>query len=311
MQKIHYIFSPILIVSLFFFQISSVNTESNSSFTNKNMYSLYEQRVKSICDNYKYKKNWSSEKIKFVTRIYDEYEKFEEGDLNYNFKKIQNTHRNNMNNIYKCGLLSVQKKSLELIKKDLLNHNLSLKIYNKIDSKLNQIKYSFVSFNCINSNQKDGILKVNVLHQATYQTCKYVSYLEYIKEYNSNFKNLLKDDLKQNLLDYNPDPNVKIDAKDMQKRQEAYDKTVWNIYSSSHIMELQKEAISKVDEEIQHTYKVFPLAYQAYAEYENNVTAHFLLELLREDYIVFKEKLHDVLNPMNQIVYKISNAMKK
>jgi hypothetical protein len=33
--------------------------------------------------------------------------------------------------------------------------------------------------------------------------------------------------------------------------------------------------------------------------------------LLRDDYISFREKLHKSLNPINQVVYKIINAMKK
>jgi len=68
---------------------------------------------------------------------------------------------------------------------------------------------------------------------------------------------------------------------------------------------------SEINDEITHTYKVFPYAYDAYTEYENNITIHFLLELIKEDYIVLREKLNKVLNPINQVVYKISNAMRK
>jgi hypothetical protein len=38
---------------------------------------------------------------------------------------------------------------------------------------------------------------------------------------------------------------------------------------------------------------------------------HVLLELLREEFLVLREELHKVLNPMNQVVYKIANAMRK
>ncbi|MBT3726947.1 hypothetical protein HOG21_04605 [bacterium] len=185
-----------------------------------------------------------------------------------------------MNNIYKCALLSIQEKSLELIKKDLINKNKNLanKVSNKISSKMHRIQMSFSRFNCKKNNSYD-LQKLNVLHQASYQTCKYVIYLEYLKEYNNKLSNLTNNDK--------------------------------NSYTNSELIELQRNEILEIEKEIEHTYKVFPLAYHAYTEYENNITTHFLLELLREDYIVFKEKLHKVLNPINQVVYKISNAMRK
>jgi hypothetical protein len=68
---------------------------------------------------------------------------------------------------------------------------------------------------------------------------------------------------------------------------------------------------SSLEAEIKHAYKTFPVSYNAYTEYENNFPIHFLLELLKEDYYIFRQKLHEVLNPINQVVYKISNAMKK
>jgi hypothetical protein len=33
--------------------------------------------------------------------------------------------------------------------------------------------------------------------------------------------------------------------------------------------------------------------------------------LLKDDYLSLREKLHKTLNPINQVVYKIMNAMKK
>ncbi|MDP2396643.1 MAG: hypothetical protein Q8S84_04390 [bacterium] len=53
------------------------------------------------------------------------------------------------------------------------------------------------------------------------------------------------------------------------------------------------------------------MAFHALTEYENNISIHFLLELIKDDYIILREKLHEVINPINQVVYKISNAMRK
>ncbi|MDP2396644.1 MAG: hypothetical protein Q8S84_04385 [bacterium] len=41
------------------------------------------------------------------------------------------------------------------------------------------------SLKCNNSDDKSSIIKLNVLQQSTYETCKYLSYLEYIKEHNN------------------------------------------------------------------------------------------------------------------------------
>jgi hypothetical protein len=51
------------------------------------------------------------------------------------------------------------------------------------------------------------------------------------------------------------------------------------------------------------------MAFQSYIDYENNYPVHLFLEIIKEDFIVLRRKLHETLNPINQVVYKISNAM--
>jgi len=199
----------------------------------------------------------------------------------YSLSETKNIHRENMNLIYKCALLSTQKKSLLLIKNDLIKKSPTLwkRIEWKISSNINKIDNLFSSIWCSNSKTKSSILKLTVLKQATYQTCKYVSYLEYLKDHNRDIQN-------------------------------QFDPTKTR-FTATEIAEKQIKELKRIDEEIKHTYKVFPLVFHAYTEYENNITAHFLLQLLRDDYITFREKLHKSLNPINQVVYKIVNAMKK
>jgi hypothetical protein len=186
-----------------------------------------------------------------------------------------------MNDIYKCAILWIQKKSLLLIKEELININPNLldNLWTKIDQKINLIRLSLSKFKCIDSNEKTSIQKLNVLNQVTYETCKYINYLEYLKEKNQIIKSLIKEDKDQ--------------------------------YSLNELFQAEKIQNSSLDEEINHAYKVFPIAFHAYSEYENNIIIHFLLELLKEDYLIIREKLHKVLNPINQVVYKISNAMRK
>jgi hypothetical protein len=69
--------------------------------------------------------------------------------------------------------------------------------------------------------------------------------------------------------------------------------------------------LTKINAQIDHSYLVFQRAYEEYAYYESNYTMHILLQLLKDEYIVVREKLHNVLTPINQVVYKIKNAMIK
>ena len=262
MRKIFFIFISILII---YWNNTFAEEWNKSPFSLQSWYSLYKERVKNICDVYKEKKE--------IVKIADNYLELETGD--FNLSKVKRLHRDNMNSIYKCWILSVQEKALLLIKDKLQ----SWKISKKIESKIRLIKLSFNKLKCIQSKEVNPVLKLNVLKQATYQTCKYVSYLEYLREYNTIIENVLP--------------------------------FRWNTYTISNLKNLQEENENNIDEEIVHTYKVFPLAYHAYTEYENNIIVHYLLELIKDDYILVREKLHEVLNPINQVVYKISNAMSK
>lgn len=242
----------------------------STPYSLKTDYELYKERVKNICDQYKTKKE--------LLKIEDT---FDEIDWWYSLDKIKNEHITNMNNIYKCALLWVQKKSLLLIKNDLTKKNPVLleNIWEKIDSKISKLEMTSSSLKCNNSDDKSSIIKLNVLQQSTYETCKYVTYLDYIKEYTEKISSLTSD-----------------------KKQK---------YSNEELLFIYNKNLNDIDLEIEHTYKVFPMAFHALWEYENNISIHFLLELIKDDYVILREKLHEVLNPINQVVYKISNAMRK
>ncbi len=52
------------------------------------------------------------------------------------------------------------------------------------------------------------------------------------------------------------------------------------------------------------------MAFNAYKQYEDNFSTHVLLELIQDDYKLVRDNIHWALNPINQVIYKISNAMK-
>jgi hypothetical protein len=63
-----------------------------------------------------------------------------------------------------------------------------------------------------------------------------------------------------------------------------------------------------IEKEIYHTRKVYPLALAGYAEFERTYWQHLLLLLIQEDYITLREQLKNLLNPIWQVLYKVSNA---
>ncbi|MCH2189030.1 hypothetical protein MK079_04355, partial [Candidatus Gracilibacteria bacterium] len=67
----------------------------------------------------------------------------------------------------------------------------------------------------------------------------------------------------------------------------------------------------EIDNEIDRSYTLFDIAYTSYSDYENYFTTHLLLELIKEDMVLFRRGYHDVINPINQVIYKVSNAMRK
>jgi hypothetical protein len=71
---------------------------------------------------------------------------------------------------------------------------------------------------------------------------------------------------------------------DAQILEGSYDNNVLNQLTKvtpskiSNDINASKNEIAK---EISHTYKVFPIAFQAYGEYENNFPIHVLLEVIK------------------------------
>ncbi len=295
MKKIFLIF----IFSLIFWY--QVYAEKNCN-SEQDIYKQYQCYEKEVCEkefrNPK-EKNPNDNKIHYQTKKYKnalEYENTTEEE-NKNpllrvereekaFKKAVLNYKENMNNIYKCSLLATQYNSLRKVK-DKLKKNKEVKenIVDKIDEYLKKIEIKMNSWEtqCKNIDKKESYQKLIVLREVTFETCKYRYYLEYLKDYYNQSITFVRDD------------------EETKKNWESVK------YIEKKVFWIQN-AISK---EIEASYKIFPIAYARYSEYENNFPIHVLLLIIKEDYIVLRKNLHSVLNPLNQVVYKISNAMSK
>ncbi len=222
----------------------------------------------------------------------------------YNYSDIPflmatKTYKTNMNWIYRCAILFAERKALDEIEK-IINIDTSWTLAKKTDKKLkhqikevnkklinkkrllnNKIEKAF-AWKCSKLNYKD-VTRIDILKETTYETCKFRMYMQYLKEdyYKHWIKNLLK-------------------KRKWKKVEPSQWSTIWYKYN---------EILTKIDAQIDHSYSVFQRAYEEYTAYESNYTMHLLLQLLKDEYIVVRERLHNVLTPINQVVYKIKNAM--
>lgn len=145
------------------------------------------------------------------------------------------------------------------------------------------------SSKCLEIDKKTIYNKLSILKQTTQVTCDYGFYVDYLKEYFQDPANTLWVDPEKI-----KDPNTPSES-----------------YGDTEVAKKLKNIQDDLSNEFNHSIKIFPIAFHAYSEYENNFPIHFLLELIKEDYMIFRDKLYEMLNPISQVGYKIMNAMKK
>ncbi len=269
---------------IIFFVILSIYYSTNHSFSEtktiskKSWYNLYKERVENFCKEYKNTDN-SSE---LIYRIDEEnyFKNLDEKKFRDNMiEEASLSYKKTMDSIYSCAINISFKRQLTLIEKELITKSpkLNSKLKKSLQKKKKDIdkKVKKLKWTCkINTNKNNNIIKKSVLKQTTYELCKYNFYLEYLRE-------------KTNEIEAKNWESIKSLSKSISNR-------IWNI-----------------EKEINSAYRSFEAVFQAYSDFENNIWTHILLELIKEDYYILRQELHKTLNPINQVVYKISNAMRK
>lgn len=304
MKKYKYIISILILISIFSTSFASEDNACND----KELFELYTCRKDNICKAKYSPNNENKAQIVYDTEKNEE-SKYSEKIIDFWLDDAKEIYKENMNNIYKCWILKIQKNSFSLIKDKLLAIDkwwaIKNNIEKKIDLELKKIDLKFSDTWCIDIEATTVQNKFNILNNATYELCRYHSYLLYLKEYNSDINKALFSEWWASDETWwqmeNPDEWTKANE-DYKKNQ---------TYSVKKISGLITAVQTNIDNEIEHIYKVFPIAYHAYSEYENNFPIHTLLQIIREDFIVLRTKLYSAINPINQVVYKISNAMSK
>lgn len=201
------------------------------------------------------------------------------------FKKWKKIYRENQNNIYKCSLIHIQKKSINLVKEELIKTDktwkLSAAMQSKLQLQLRKLKAISKKSKCKNGKLSKYYWKKELLKESIYETCKYSYYLDYLRWYYTHIKNLPQTEKEKKLTSFD---NRKLALK------------------TNRIQ-------ADINTEEQHTYMMFHTAFQSYVHYETNFPIHVLFSFIKEDFNIYRKKLYQVLWPINQVVYKIANAM--
>ena len=274
------VLSLILVLVIFWnitvFALEKDPTENIVACSEKEDYELYDCEYRNICLKQEY---WTStDKIvnlekDIVTSVV--------------FNEVQSIYKYNQNNIYKCWILSSQKNAFEKLVIKLINVTdktgiLKTKIIPKIEAKLEVLQDIQAKNNCITikSSQYDKkTLKKTILDQSTLELCKYKYYLKFL--------DTREDDLKNSFPEWEKE------------------------ISSNEMGEIIKEKKNIIQNEVEHSMKMYPLAFETYVQYDSFIQIHIILELLKEDYRTLRDKLFQTLHPINQVVYKIINAQSK
>jgi len=294
-----------IIIFVFFLDYSFGNTDKSclwgKYFTdyskecnNKVDFELYECRVTNLCNSCN---NTNSKKV-FDTVSYNEastYVSNSTTDVLKSLHNVQKIYKTNMNSIYKCVLIDIQVRWLDKLEDIISNTDktwlIKKEVSQKISSEKTKLKSKKANLRCwwlSDDNSNSTLIKKEVLDQVTFEFCKYNFYLLYLKEsYYSNTKNIL-----------------------WIKKEKLNNSTTSELIEITNITSQYTSINNEIDNEIIKIQKVFPLSYYAYSEYEDNYLLHLLLTLIKQDYVLARDQLSKVLWPINQVVYKIKDAMK-
>jgi len=252
-------------------------------------YGLYECRVEKVCKEFK------SDKPVYTSEDYEtadgaSWEFHNQASNAPAFDSAKRIYRENMGNIYKCGIVQSQRNALEKLL-DFIKQESSGKLSDtigwQIQQQLSRIEIQSTTIWCSLTDTDSIQNKLNILKETSYEACRYVSYLEYSKEY---YKNIRK---------FTPE-----EAREAYGSEDLLDK-----YPSPELPRQINKVQNEIAEEIAHTYKVFPIAFHAYSEYENNFPIHYLLQVIRADFLVLRTSLYQAIMPIAQVGLKVINAM--
>lgn len=268
---------------------------------NKELFELYECRVTNLCTpctNKNSKKIFETEEFK-EAKEYMWSSRLASTNILDPLEKVQKIYKSNMNSIYKCVLIDIQERWLKYLEEVISATDKTNLVWKELNTKISSEKTKLTAkksaLKCSwwwEDDSDDRLIKKDVLDQTSLEFCTYIYYLQYLKDVYKNPQNILgiTDEELQSVSSWN---------------------SQWKTYQVSEISSWSTTINNAINKEIERTFKVFPLAYYAYSEYEDNYVLHLLLTLIKQDFVIARDQLAKVLWPINQVAYKIKDAMKK
>lgn len=277
-------------------------------------YAFYTQSVENFCQT-KDKNLWSDWQNESLIKInkveYADIAKPESGDTAYkdflskiksnpsridminltnpapNFlEKAGFVYKEAMGTIYACAVINAK---LKIIKNLLDNVTIAKSnIKQGLEKQKSILTKQIDSKYCRNISEGTQELSIKkiLLDNTTYQYCNYRQYLYYL-DYTS----------RNNLDLYFKSKNIPNGTTDSSLLKETDGTATYIKYQNEHIKR-----------EITHVKEIFPQAIVAYTEFERTYASHIILELILQDYIDLRATLKQLLNPIGQVIYKISNC---
>ncbi len=303
----HISLSIFLILSIFFLPPlqSFANQAEKQDCDDKSWYARYVCSIKNTCSVYDQHTNIPSYDTQKAERSYQEW---------YNLYIAKALYRKNMNNIYKCAILNAQNSAFYRIRTEINITNSNDGLFSKrIQEQQTRLEQKIAALDCNKAvvSDTDLNIKKSVLEESSYEMCRYLHFLDYIRDTHVlDIWNLIKDrEISQQVQwVFERDPQAWIDSYLDLYEAEEYNYLQKN-YTINQILELQINASNELYKEREHTKKVYEVAYQTFANYELNMIVHILFDMLENDFRQFRNSLYAMLKPINQVAYKIPNAM--
>ncbi|MDP2103758.1 MAG: hypothetical protein Q8K26_02455, partial [Candidatus Gracilibacteria bacterium] len=195
-------------------------------------------------------------------------------------------YKETMGTVYACAVLNAK---VKIIKSLLDNVTIAKSnIKQGLEKQRNMITKQIDNKFCRNISEGTQELSIKkiLLDNTTYQYCNYRQYLYYLDYASRN-----------NLDLYFKSKNIPNGTTDSSLLKETDGTATYIKYQNEHIRR-----------EITHVKEIFPQAMVAYTEFERTYASHIILELILQDYIDLRATLKQLLNPIGQVIYKISNC---
>lgn len=220
----------------------------------------------------------------------------QENNVSTPIYEAEKVYKENMSDIYSCAM-NASIESAVWFEKVLLKNEKTPLVKRAIERWLDSFPNYDNNENCREFDQeKFNELQEIILNEAVYEICKYTSYLDVLNNVYLEDANILKN-IKTS------DAITKKDASYM--KQEEVDQV-----QLSSIISIQKELQETIEKDMEKAFNVHKLSYTRFNDFLNNLILHMWLEWLRIRIDLFREYLYKVLWPMNQLPWKIINAMK-